>query len=181
MQWHNFSLAMVKQRAPRQYRQARKIAAATGSATGMVLSAQFRYKSESFQMDNRNWPRAGIRLAARSLMPEPLTVLIPCKNERLNLRPCIESVRALADEIIVADSGSTDGSLEIAAELGIPVGNPAANANVEFAGELGSIPVSSGREEYWGHIASRDAGAVGGQITRRLVQQAEELMYGLKS
>lgn len=70
---------------------------------------------------------------------------------------------------------------EIAAELGIPVGNPAANANVEFAGELGSIPVSSGSEEYWGHIASRDAGAVGGQITRRLVQQAEELMYGLKS
>ncbi len=46
-------------------------------------------------------------------MPEKLTVLIPCKNERLNIRECIESVQPLADEILVADSGSTDGTLEI--------------------------------------------------------------------
>ena len=47
-------------------------------------------------------------------MPAKLTVLIPCKNERRNIRPCIESIRAIADEIIVADSGSTDGTLDIA-------------------------------------------------------------------
>lgn len=44
---------------------------------------------------------------------EKLTVLIPCKNERRNIRACIESVRKVADEILVADSGSTDGTLEI--------------------------------------------------------------------
>ena len=51
-------------------------------------------------------------------MPEKLTVLIPCKNERLNIRPCIESVRSIADEILVADSGSTDGTLAIVREMG---------------------------------------------------------------
>jgi glycosyltransferase involved in cell wall biosynthesis len=51
-------------------------------------------------------------------MSEKLTVLIPCKNERLNIRPCIESVRGLADEILIADSGSTDGTLAIVAEMG---------------------------------------------------------------
>jgi len=51
-------------------------------------------------------------------MKAKLTVIIPCKNERLNIRPCIESVRSLADEILVADSGSTDGTLDIVRSLG---------------------------------------------------------------
>lgn len=51
-------------------------------------------------------------------MREKLTVLIPCKNERNNIRSCIEAVRELADEILVADSGSTDGTLDIVREIG---------------------------------------------------------------
>lgn len=51
-------------------------------------------------------------------MRTKLTVLIPCKNERKNIRPCIENVRDLADEVLVADSGSTDGTLEIVREMG---------------------------------------------------------------
>ncbi len=47
-----------------------------------------------------------------------LTVLIPTKNERLNIRPCIESARALADEVLVADSGSSDGTLDIVRQMG---------------------------------------------------------------
>ena len=42
-----------------------------------------------------------------------LTVLIPAKDERHNILECIESCRAVADEILVADSGSTDGTLEL--------------------------------------------------------------------
>ena len=53
-----------------------------------------------------------------TLMPAQLTVMIPCKNERLNIRPCIASVQGLADEILVADSGSTDGTLDIVREIG---------------------------------------------------------------
>jgi glycosyltransferase involved in cell wall biosynthesis len=51
-------------------------------------------------------------------MKEQLTVIIPCKNERKNIRPCIESAKRVADEILVADSGSTDGTLEIIRDAG---------------------------------------------------------------
>jgi (heptosyl)LPS beta-1,4-glucosyltransferase len=47
-----------------------------------------------------------------------LTVLIPCKDEIQHIRACIESVRPIADEILVADSGSTDGTLDIVRGLG---------------------------------------------------------------
>lgn len=51
-------------------------------------------------------------------MPEKLTVLIPCRNERRNIYDCIESIRPIADEILVADSGSTDGTLAIVRRAG---------------------------------------------------------------
>lgn len=51
-------------------------------------------------------------------MTAKLTVLIPCKNERLNIRACIEAAREVADEILVADSGSTDDTLDIVRDAG---------------------------------------------------------------
>ena len=51
-------------------------------------------------------------------MKQKLTVIIPCKNERLNIRPCVESAKRVADEVLVADSGSTDGTLAIVHALG---------------------------------------------------------------
>ncbi|MGG1552439.1 small, acid-soluble spore protein, alpha/beta type [Paenibacillus ferrarius] len=69
---------------------------------------------------------------------------------------------------------------EIAAELGLPVGKQMSlNADTEFATELGAIPSSSVKEDYWGHISSRDTGAVGGRITARLIQRAEETLFSL--
>jgi hypothetical protein len=71
---------------------------------------------------------------------------------------------------------------EIAAELGLPVGKQALqsfSADTEFATELGSMPAGSIKEDYWGHIASRDAGYVGGSITKRLIQKAEETLFTL--
>jgi glycosyltransferase involved in cell wall biosynthesis len=50
-------------------------------------------------------------------MPQ-LTVIIPCKDEEHNIRRCIESARSVADEILVADSGSSDRTLEIVRGLG---------------------------------------------------------------
>lgn len=69
---------------------------------------------------------------------------------------------------------------EIAAELGLPVGNQMSlHADTEFAGELGSISTNYKQKGDWGHITSRDAGAVGGRITQRLIQRAEETLFTL--
>ncbi len=43
-----------------------------------------------------------------------LSVIVITKNEAERLPRCLESVREIADEIIVLDSGSTDATLEIA-------------------------------------------------------------------
>jgi len=45
-------------------------------------------------------------------MKQPLSVIVPCKNESRNIGACIESFYSIADEI---DSGSTDDTLLIAA------------------------------------------------------------------
>ena len=45
-----------------------------------------------------------------------LTVMIPSHNNESVIADCLNSVRDVADEIIVADAGSTDATLEIARE-----------------------------------------------------------------
>jgi glycosyltransferase involved in cell wall biosynthesis len=50
-------------------------------------------------------------------MSERLTVIIPCKNEAANIRACVDSIGNLADEILIADSGSTDATVQIVREL----------------------------------------------------------------
>jgi glycosyltransferase involved in cell wall biosynthesis len=50
-------------------------------------------------------------------MPK-LSVLITCKDEALHIADCITSVRGIADEIVVADSGSTDATLAIVRAAG---------------------------------------------------------------
>ena len=49
-------------------------------------------------------------------MKEPLSVLVPTKNEEPNIRAVLESVR-FAEEVVVVDSGSTDGTLPIARSI----------------------------------------------------------------
>jgi glycosyltransferase involved in cell wall biosynthesis len=51
----------------------------------------------------------------------PLSVVIITFNEERNIARCIESVRQLADEIIVLDSYSTDDTVSIARSLGAVV------------------------------------------------------------
>lgn len=48
----------------------------------------------------------------------PLSVSIITLNEQNNLPRCLESVRELASEIVIIDSGSTDGTREIAEQFG---------------------------------------------------------------
>jgi glycosyltransferase involved in cell wall biosynthesis len=50
----------------------------------------------------------------------PISVLIPVKNEAANLAACLASV-AWCDDLVVVDSGSTDGTREIAQKAGARV------------------------------------------------------------
>jgi len=67
--------------------------------------------------------------ASDAIEPKPieLSIVMPCLNEADTLGICIEKAIAtlrehgIAGEVIVADNGSTDGSVEIARELGARV------------------------------------------------------------
>lgn len=55
-------------------------------------------------------------------MKRKLSVFLITKQEGANLRACLESVKGLADEIVILDSGSTDDTLKIAAEFNAKTG-----------------------------------------------------------
>ncbi len=54
-------------------------------------------------------------------MPHPLSVFIIALNEADRIGRTIEAVRAVADDVVVVDSGSTDGTQEVARALGARV------------------------------------------------------------
>lgn len=54
-------------------------------------------------------------------MLHPLSVAIITFNEEKNIARCIESVKKIADDIVVVDSYSTDKTIEIAQQLGARV------------------------------------------------------------
>lgn len=51
----------------------------------------------------------------------PLSVILITKNEAHNLPECLASVAGLAREIVVVDSGSTDGTVEVARAAGATI------------------------------------------------------------
>lgn len=54
-------------------------------------------------------------------MPLPISVCMIVKNETAHLERCLQSVQALASEIIVVDTGSTDDTRDIARQFGAHV------------------------------------------------------------
>lgn len=100
-------------------------------------------------------------------MSLPLTVLIPCKDERRNIGPCIEAVRRIAGEILVADSGSTDGTLEIVRQLG---GCRIIEREYNYSGDFKNWAIPQARQP-WVLIVDADervTAELAGEIEREL-------------
>lgn len=55
------------------------------------------------------------------MKPFPLSISIIARDEEANLRRCLQSALGLAEEVVVVDSGSTDGTREVATEFGARV------------------------------------------------------------
>src|SRR5215212_11290934 len=51
----------------------------------------------------------------------PLSIFIIAKNEADRLPETLRAVRDLTDDLVLVDSGSTDGTQEVAAEIGVRV------------------------------------------------------------
>jgi len=54
-------------------------------------------------------------------MSTTLTISLIVRNEEQSLGRCLDSVQGLGDEIVVVDTGSTDGTREVAAGRGARV------------------------------------------------------------
>jgi glycosyltransferase involved in cell wall biosynthesis len=63
------------------------------------------------------WPPA----SSRGIIDDVLSFCMIAKNEERDLATCLDSVRGVADELIVVDTGSTDRTAAIAAEYGAEV------------------------------------------------------------
>src|SRR5579862_9526082 len=73
--------------------------------------------------------------------PVSLSVCMIVRDEEENLARCLESVKPIADEIVVVDTGSTDATVQIAESFGAKIGHfewcadfaAARNAAIELA------------------------------------------------
>src|SRR5436309_6828682 len=67
---------------------------------------------------------SALREATGETRPVEVSVVIPCLNEANSLAYCVDKARkalqeaGLSGEVVVADNGSTDGSIELAEKLG---------------------------------------------------------------
>lgn len=86
-----------------------------------------------------------------------------------------------SNKVVVPTSKAALNQLkyEIAAEFGLTsVGYTSEGADTEFAGELGASSGAGSHSVHWSALSTRQAGSVGGEITKRLIAQAESVLGG---
>lgn len=103
-------------------------------------------------------------------MPDALSLCMMVKNEERNLAQCLDSVRGLATELIVVDTGSSDATPRIATEYGAQV-IPFDFTTVDFAAARNrALDRASGR---WILVLDADE-----SLDRASAPMVEELMAG---
>ncbi|NJC71122.1 glycosyltransferase [Planosporangium thailandense] len=109
--------------------------AAVAMAVGLVLLARWRARRRAYDRRARTPHETGSPADAvdvTSDSPRPfLAAALIVRDERDNLPDCLASLAGVVDEIHVLDTGSIDGTPELAAELGATVAH--ATWNDDFA------------------------------------------------
>lgn len=101
----------------------------------------------------------------------PLSVVIITFNEEANIARCLEAARAIADELLVIDSFSTDGTVAICQKLGARVLQHVFEGYVEQK----NYATSQARHE---HVLQLDADEVLTDELRQSIQQAKTSWQG---
>lgn len=87
-----------------------------------------------------------------------------------------------SNKVVVPTSKAALNQLkyEIASEFGLTSGAyTGIGVDSEFADELGmSSGAGGGHSVHWSALSTRQAGSVGGEITKRLIAQAESVLHG---
>jgi Glycosyl transferase family 2 len=92
-----------------------------------------------------NIPLVHVNLPHLDAMPQPLlSAIMIVKNEEEKLPRCLASLRGVADEIVVIDTGSTDRTVKIAREAQVVLGSFPWNGN-EADARNASIQAATGR------------------------------------
>jgi glycosyltransferase involved in cell wall biosynthesis len=94
---------------------------------GSVVSSPQTSRANDESLDNKFDALEGLVESGLSDATIELSIVMPCLNEADTLATCIEKCNRvieehnLSAEVIIADNGSTDGSIEIAQQLGARV------------------------------------------------------------
>jgi len=138
----------------------------------LVVRWQFatfaRQPSNHIPLINASTRARRVLLCTRIAMAHRLSAVIPCKNEQRHLRACIASARLVADEVLVADSGSTDDTLAIAAQMGCRI----IQREYRTSGDFKNWAIPQARNQ-WVLILDADE-----RVTPQLAEEINQLLAG---
>lgn len=147
-------------------------------------------RSESAVPSEHRYPEAKAKAEVEARQPDPpkiddaaieLSIVMPCLNEARTVGPCIAKARSflqragVVGEVVIADNGSTDGSMELARAAGAVVVQVADRGY--GAALQGGIAVARGRFIVMGDADdSYDFTRLDGFITR--LREGADLVMG---
>lgn len=100
---------------------------------------------------------------------EDVTFIILTKNEESNLPDCLESIKDFAKRVIVVDSGSTDGTVEIADKYGCDLFvHPFENYSKQFNWALDNCSINT----KWSFRLDADE-----RLTKELIEELTNIIY----